>query len=135
MRQSPREHNLERESRREFEALLGDRFVCRAEVPDYKVDASVEEQDADRFSVWEFATDPERFNEYVSSYDRGETTSENYTGFGASYRRQARLGPLRLRAIESIVGWDPPAEVHYDGKLMGVPFRSCLRVDDLGSDR
>lgn len=93
------------------------------------------ELDADRFSVWEFATDPLRFSEYVSGYERGESTSENHAGFGASYRWQARLGPLRLRAIESIVGWDPPAEVHYDGKLMGVPFRSCLRVDDLGSDR
>lgn len=46
MPRSPREHRLERESRRTFEELLGDRFVFRAEVPDYKIDASLEEIDS-----------------------------------------------------------------------------------------
>ena len=90
---------------------------------------------ADRSSVWDWVTDPANFDEFVSGYEGGETLSEHPTGLGASYHWYARLGPVRLKAKETIVGWDPPQEVQYDGTLIGTNFRSSVHLDDLGQDR
>ena len=78
--------------------------------------------------VWTFVTDPKRFGEYVEGWGGGVVSTANATGVGAGYEWTARLGPLSLSCTETIVAWDPPRRVDYEGQLFGVTFHSSMEV-------
>ncbi|MEK7117406.1 MAG: SRPBCC family protein [Patescibacteria group bacterium] len=80
--------------------------------------------------VWNFITKPENFPKYVYGYAHGKTTSPNDTGMDASYEWYCKLGPLKLKSTEKIIGWQEQKHVAYAGKLFGVAFSSSMDVKE-----
>src|SRR5574341_172080 len=83
--------------------------------------------------VWEYMTDPDNFPQYIYGYDGGKTLSPNKVGVGAQYEWHGRIGPIKLRSIEEITGWQEGKKVAYKGSMVGIEFNSSMAVRESAS--
>jgi uncharacterized membrane protein len=88
---------------------------------------------ADRHSVWQVVSDPDRYPTFMPNLERWETVTGGPAEIGSRYTVHWKIGAAPVGGVIELVEFDPARDLAWLS-ITGVSVRGRFRLRDAGAD-